>query len=62
MLAVYFSDGPKEDSGRLSKWRYPGDKKVTFATKLPKLHPETLAEDWLPKEFQVSAVVGGYIR
>lgn len=48
-------DGLKEDSGRLGKWRYPGDKKVTFASKLPRLHPETLVEDWLQREFQIYA-------
>ena len=48
-----FQDGQREDSGRSSKFRYPGDKKVTFATKLPRLHPETPVEEWLQREFQV---------
>ena len=38
------------------KFRYPGDKKVTFAAKLPRLNPETLVEDWLQREFQVRAL------
>lgn len=44
-------DPQREDSGRLTKWRYPGDKKVTFSNKLPRLHPETSVEDWLQGEF-----------
>ena len=35
------------------KFRYPGDKKVTFASRLPRLHPETPVEDWLQRDFQV---------
>ena len=49
----YFIEGQKEDSGRFMKFRYPGDKKVTFAAKLPRLHPKTAVEDWLQRDFQV---------
>ena len=49
-----FVEGQKEDSGRFTKFRYPGDKKVTFASKLPRLHPETPVEDWLQRDFQVT--------
>ena len=48
-----FQDGQREDSGRSSKFRFPGDKKVTFATNLPRLYPETPVENWLQREFQV---------
>lgn len=51
----FFVEGQKEVSGRFMKFRYPGDKKVTFATKLPRLHPETPVEDWLQRDFQVRA-------
>ena len=49
------TDGLREESGRYTKWRYPGDKKVTFAPKLPRMHPETPVEDWLQGEFLVRA-------
>ena len=56
-------DFDREDGGRVHRWRYPGDKKVTFASRLPKLHAETPVEEWLHGEFKViAAIVVMFIR
>ena len=46
----------REESSK-SKWRYPGEKKVTFASKLPKLYSETPIEEWLQGDMLVRLIM-----
>ena len=49
----FFFLSADEDAKKTKGFRYPGEKKVTFATHLPKLHAETPVEDWLQGDMEV---------